>query len=129
VHVQRLASDIDSKFAIRIVISAEDISLYALDPTRTKLVVSDEGPAAPAKVYPRLQTSDNVWKTSDHEIKTPTRLSKTNRWFELRFNITPPKPDQEFTLLIDGLTRTDVPFPIPQIVFKKSMRYKGGSFI
>jgi len=114
-------------FIVTLVVNADSISSYTLDPSQVKLIVSDKTPL-PAKIYPTLPATDHIWRASDRELKSPTRLSETNKQFELRFDVAPPSPDTEFTLVIDGLTRTDVPFIFPQIVFKKGMRYVGGSF-
>jgi hypothetical protein len=116
-----------STFTITFVVNADSISSYTLDPSQVKLIVSDTPPLS-ATIYPTLPATDHIWRASDQEMKTPTRLSETNKSFELRFNVAPPSPDTEFTLLIDGLTRTDVPLTFPPIVFKKGVRYVGGSF-
>jgi hypothetical protein len=38
--------------------------------------------------------------------------------FDLIFDIEPPDPEREFTLLLDGLARGDMPVPPLRIRFK-----------
>ena len=121
------ASDMNRKFAIRMMIGGDDIASYALDPERIRLMISHDESTTFAKVYHRLGTSG--WITSDKEVKIPTSLSEKTRWFELRFDIEPLTPETQFALLIDGLTKANGSFKVPKIVFRKGMEHMRAGFI
>jgi hypothetical protein len=127
--VSRLFSNLDGSFGIIMTISADDISSYTFDPTQVKLTVADGSSPTYARVYPRVQPSDSAQGQSVRELNRQITLSEKNRSLELRFNIAPPSADKEFTLMVGGLARKGTSLALPEIVFRKTTKYIGGSFI
>jgi hypothetical protein len=78
---------------------------FAFDPRRVTLASETIRPMAP----------------TDPDAGAP-RLVPELSAFDLTFDIEPPDPEREFTLLLDGLARGNMPVPPLRIRFKPNQR-------
>lgn len=107
------AEPVASTFLVRLTLEPQRAS-FVFHPGRVTLRLGPEQ-SLRAKVF-------DV-STGDTEPGDPVPVIRWSR-FWLVFDTPPPRPDEPFVLLIDGLEHGGRPFPVPPIGFRKASDWR-----